>query len=407
MRTGPGDCLFPAERTDPSHPPGQYVADPARIPRRVALRYGGEAWLVTGYHDAREVLANSGCSSDSTRQGYPLFPLAAHKRIPGHFISMDPPEHTRLRRTVAAMFMPPALRSIEPYISGLAHQLVASGRDRTGGFDLVAHIATPLHGGVIAELLGVPAEDQRLFQECTRQLQQHDSSVVSRTAAAGRLGRYLAGLLAAPDALRPGTMLHTLGRSLTAREITQSEAVAVASLSIVAGLETTVGLLALTVLALLKDRRQWELVTQSHEWWAGAAVDEGLRYWSVVQHGVARVATRDMMLSGQRIAAGDAVVVHVPTANRDPRVYADADSFDIKRSTRTNLGFGHGPHYCLGASLARMEMTAAISELATIMPDLRLDRSESELSYLHHMLIYGVEELPLVARAPDEPGGQN
>lgn len=407
MTSGIEDAVFPAERTDPSHPPGCYVADPRRSPRRVALRYGGKAWLVTGYEDARKVLADPSFSSDSTRPGYPHFPLAARERIPGHFVSMDPPEHTRLRRSVAAKFRPRALRSIEPSISALANRLVISGIGRPAGFDLVAHIATPLHGGVMVELLGVPAGDQHLFQECARQLQRHDSSTASRMTAAGRLARYLGDVLKTPDALRAGTMLEELARNLATGEITGSEAVAIASLSIVAGLETTVGLLALTVLALVRDRSQWELVLENPQRWAMPAVDEALRYWSVVQHGVARVATRTVVLSGRRIAVGDAVVVHLPTANRDPEVYSDAGSFDVSRDPRKHLAFGHGPHHCLGAPLARMETMAVIMALIRNAPNLRLVQSESEISYLHDMLIYGVRELLLTAQPPQQPGGDN
>jgi cytochrome P450 len=406
MRPPAEQWCFPAERGDPAHPPRQYAAGSTGNLRKVPLSYGGTAWLVTEYDDARRVLSDPSFSSDSTRRGYPVFPLAPREKIPGHFISMDAPEHTRLRHSVAAPFRPGTLSAIEPYLAGVAERLITAARDHAAEFDLVSQVAVPLHGDVLAELLGVPAGGHHLFQECARQMQRHDSSAVRRAAAAGRIGRYVGELLSASTQLRAGTILNLLRDSTATGENSQDEAVAMASLSIVAGFETTVGSLALTVLSLLRDRRQWDMVRESPGRWAAAAVDEGLRFWSVAQHGVARVATRDVALSGQKITAGEAVVVHLPSANRDPRVYSQADAFDITRNARNHLSFGHGPHHCLGAPLARMEMTAAIAALASITPGLRLSRP-SDLSYLHHMLVFGVAELPLTAHGPLTPEGDN
>jgi cytochrome P450 monooxygenase len=396
---------FPLERLDPSHPPARYVSGQARLPRRVPLAYGGDAWLVTGYADSRRVLGDPAFSSDPTRPGYPSFPLAPRERVAGHFLSMDPPEHTRLRRIVAPVFSISPLRSMEPFITTLADRLVA-GADQHPTFDLVSHVSVPLHGGTLAELLGVPAADQRLFQDCTRQLQRHSASAATRLAASARLARYLTGVLASPDAPTRDNLLGRLARSRDGGEITPAEAVSMASLILVAGMETTVALLALTVLALVRDGRQWDLVAGHPERWAGPAVQEALRYWTVVQHGVARVATRDAELSGQRISAGDAVVVHLPTANRDPRVYARADAFDITRDAHQHVAFGHGLHRCLGASLAQIEVTAAVRSLARQAPRLALARPEPDIFYLHHMLVYGLRELHLTSRA-GQPGGDN
>jgi cytochrome P450 len=168
-------------------------------------------------------------------------------------------------------------------------------------------------------------------------------------------------------------------------------------LILVAGLETTVGLLALTVLSLLRDNGQWELVSRDPGRWAAPAVREALRYWTVVHHGVARVATRDVRLSGQQIRAGDAVVVHLPTANRDPRKYTDPDSFEITRDVRHHIAFGHGLHRCLGASLVQIEVTAAVEALARQVPGLAMAMAEEEVCYLHHMLVFGLQELVLAA----------
>jgi cytochrome P450 len=385
---------FPLRRSDPACPPPDYVSELSRPPSRVALAYGGEAWLITSFADARQVLADAHFSSDSTRPGYPSFPLATRERVPGHFLSMDAPEHTRLRRVVASGFSASSLRGIRPFITALASRLVTEAVPaRT--FDLVSQVAVPMHGGVIAELLGVPAVDQPLFQACTRQLQRHDASAASRLAATTKLSRYLTNVLDRGDSGSQDTMIGVLARSRDAGSITQAEAVAAASLVLVAGLETTVGLAALTVLALLRERLQWDLVVGRSERWADAAVNEALRYWSPVQHGVARVATSDVEVRGHVIRAGDAVVVHLPTANRDPQVHADPDRFDITRDERGHLAFGHGPHHCLGAALAHAEVSAILTALARQAPALALAQSEDDLCYLDNMLVYGLQELYL------------
>ena len=388
------ELIFPSARTDPSHPPAAYVHDPSCRPRRTRLAYGGEAWLVTSFHDARQVLADSAFSSDSSRTDYPNFPLALRTRVPGHFVSMDAPEHTRLRKVVAAGFSPSGVKAIEPFIVALAGQFLAAAR-RNGSFDLVSDVAVPLHGGVVAELLGVPAAGQELFGACTRRLQRHDASAASRMTANVKLTRYLTDLLASPETRGRDNLIGVLARTRDSGALTGDEAVAIANLILVAGLETTVGLLALTVYSLLRDRRQWDLLRGDPGRWAGPAVREALRYWTLVQHGVTRVATREVVVGGEVLRAGDAVVVHLPTANRDPSVYASPDTFDIAREAAGHLAFGHGAHHCLGAVLAQVEVTTAITALARQLPGLALATPEHELSFLHHMLIYGLRDLVL------------
>jgi len=376
-------------------PPREYAIGGGR-PYRVSLAYGGDAWLITGYHAARTVLADTSFSSDSTRPDYPNFPLASRHRIPGHFLSMDPPEHTRLRRTVAADFTAQGLKALRPTMEAVAVELVEAMARQGPPADLIDGFAIPLHGRLVAELLGVPAGDRPFFQACARALQLHDASAAQRMAAGGRMNQYLNRLIltrrasasAGADVLSRLAMPQSDGGQLGLED-----AVGVANLILVAGLETTVGLLGLTVLALLRDRAQGDLVRADPRSWAAAAVRESLRYWTVVHHGVARVATRDVEVSEQPIRAGESVVVHLPTANRDPEVYPDPDAFDIARDAQGHLAFGHGPHRCLGGTLAQLEVSAAIEVLAGRLPGMRLLDPAAEASFLHHMLVYGVREL--------------
>jgi cytochrome P450 len=383
---------FPVPRADPYTPPPEYnrpVGDP---PHQVSLTYGGRAWLVTGYEDARAVLASGDFSSDPTLPGYPRFPLASTRRMPGHFLSMDPPEHTRLRRLVTADFTAGGLKPLRPQIEDLTRGLVAALVRRGGPADLIAALATPLPGLVAATLLGVPREDIPLFQAVARDLQVHDATAVRRAAAAARGDRYLRQLIQAKRGTGGQDVLSRLVNDPAAAELGEAEIVGLANLLFVAGLETTGGLIGLTVLALLRNPAAGDLVRANPRRWSGPAVSEALRYWTVVHHGVARVAIRDAIVSAQLIRAGDAVVIHLPTANWDPAVYSAPASYDITRDAHAHLAFGHGAHRCLGSTLAQTVAVTAVTELLSRLPSLRMADPAAEPPFLPHMLIYGLRE---------------
>jgi cytochrome P450 len=388
--------IFPVARADPYAPPAEYRGESGAAPRRVSLAYGGAAWLVTGYRDARAVLADTSFSSDSTHPAYPNFPLASKRPVPGHFLSMDPPEHTRLRRLVAREFTAGALKALRPGIGEHASALVTAMVRGGAPDDLVRAVAVPLPALVAAELLGVPAEDRPVFQAVARDLQVHDASAARRAAAGGRMNRYLDELIGAKRHGRGADLLSRLaGPSAAAGQLSRQELIGMANLILVAGLETTAGLFGLTVLVLLRNPAQAELARSDPGRWSEPAVCESLRYWTVVHHGVARVATRDVRMSGRLIRAGDAVVVHLPTANRDPAVYPDPAMFDISRDAHAHLAFGHGVHRCLGGALAQLQASVALAELLRQCPGLRLPDPSAEPPFLHDMLVYGLRQLPV------------
>jgi len=388
---------FPVPRADPYTPPPEYRGPDGAALRWVSLAYGGAAWLVTGYEAARAVLASSDFSSDPTLPGYPRFPLAPTRRMPGHFLSMDPPSHTRLRRLVASDFTAGGLNPLRPRISELARGLVAAMSRQGAPADLIASLATPLPGLVAAAVLGVPSDDIPLFQAVARDLQVHDATAARRAAAVARGEGYLRQLIGSKRGAGPGPggpdLLSRLVAGQDAASLTEAEIVGLANLLFVAGLETTGGLIGLTVLSLLRTPVAGDLVRASPWRWSSLAVSEALRYWTVVHHGVARVAVRDATVSGQPVRAGDAVVIHLPTANRDPAVYPKPAVYDITRDAHAHLAFGHGVHRCLGATLASTVAAGAVAELLSQLPGLRLPESAAEPPFLHHMLIYGLREL--------------
>ncbi|GAA2835549.1 cytochrome P450 [Kitasatospora sp. CM 4170] len=385
---------FPVPRAQPCDPPAEYRTEEGEPLRRVPLSYGGEAWLVTGYKQARAVLADHhGFSSDSTLPGYPAFPLSSKRTVPGHFLSMDPPQHTRLRQLVAAEFSGSRVRALRPALAASAEELIDRMTAAGGPQDLVSALAVPLPALSASQTLGTPLADRDFFLACTRDLQTHDATVAQRVLAAGKMNQYLEQLFTAKRTGTDQDLFSRLARSLDDGVLTMAELVGVANLIVVAGLETTAGLFSLTMLSLLADRRQGDLVREDPERWAGPAVAEALRYWTLVQHGVARVATRDVELGGRLIRAGDGVVVHLATANRDRSVFEEPDRFDLTRGVRSQLAFGHGIHRCLGSFLAQTQTELAVAVLMRRLPGLRLAEPQAEPAFLAEMLIYGLRNL--------------
>jgi cytochrome P450 len=385
---------FPVSRTDPQAPPAEYRTADAG-PRRVPLAYGGHAWLVTDYRQSKAVLSDHETfSSDATRPGYPDFPLSSKRPIPGHFLSMDPPDHTRLRRLVASEFSAGQVRSMRLTLASSAASLVNSMIETGSPADLVATIATPLPAQAAAAILGTPLRDRDFFLECTRDLQRHDATPVQRSFAAGRLNRYLRRLFSGRRNQDGNGLFDRLARQAdTPQGPTMDEVVGLANLIVVAGLETTAALISLTMLSLLTDPTQGALVRAEPDRYAAPAVAEALRFWTLVQHGVARVATRDAQLADQRVQAGDGLIVHVATANRDPAVFDSPDRFDLTRRATGHLAFGHGIHRCLGAPLAQTQAELAVAELMRRLPGLRLDAPDTAPTHLSHMLVYGLRDL--------------
>jgi cytochrome P450 monooxygenase len=390
------DLIFPLRRPDPYTPPPQYRSPDGSQLRRCSLAYGGEAWLVTGLRAAREILADTiSFSSDSTRPEFPAYPLASKRPIPGHFLSMDPPDHTRLRRLVADEFSGGRVKRMHSSISATAAGLVDTLVAGNSPADLVEAVALPLPGITASKMLGTPAETRDFFVGQVRRMQRHDATTAQRVAAAGRLHQYLEQLILA-KLRNPGEdVLSRLARALDEGEVALPEAVGMANLIVVAGLETTAGLLSLAVLSLLMHEEQGDLVRSDPHRWAGPAVDEALRYWTVVQHGVVRVATRETEVAGCTIRKGDGLVISLPAANRDAAVYREPDRFDITRDVRGQLAFGHGAHRCLGSFVAQAQAQLAVAELFRRLPGLRLGVPAMELSFLDDMLIYGLRALPV------------
>ncbi|MGW4115399.1 cytochrome P450 [Actinosynnema sp. NPDC004786] len=176
--------------------------------------------------------------------------------------------------------------------------------------------------------------------------------------------------------------------------MTDEEAVGMTVLLLVGGHETTANSIALSVLALLRDRAGWEALVASPDLVEGA-VEELLRYLSPVHHGVVRAVARDATVGGTAVGAGEGVIASLFAANRDPAAFPDPDRLDLRRDARAHVAFGSGVHQCVGQLLARLEMRVALRALVTELPDLRLAVPFEEVAFRFDAPIYGLRALPV------------
>ncbi|MFI2612645.1 cytochrome P450 [Kitasatospora sp. NPDC018619] len=385
----------PAARgTCPFAPPPAY--DQARQEEpvsRVTLWDGSTSWLVTRHEDVKAVLSDPRFSSDSTRPGFPFISAGARQLNTGRptIIRMDAPEHTHYRRMLTGEFMIKKVEALRPEIQRIADELLdrmTAGRSEA---DLVAEFALPLPSLVICLLLGVPYQDHDFFQECSRVLLRRDSTPEAVSEAQAKLVDYLVALTEAKRA-EPDDGI--LSRLLERGELSTEEIGSMGRLLLVAGHETTANMTALSVLALLRNPDQLDHLRRNPEAVPGA-VEELLRYLTIVHSGLTRVAAADVELGGVRIAAGEGVICMVNTANRDEREFPDADELDLSRDARRHLAFGFGAHQCLGQPLARLELQIALATILRRLPELRLAVPFEEVRFRGEMLVYGVHELPV------------
>ncbi|MFD7503067.1 cytochrome P450 [Streptomyces sp. NPDC059850] len=397
--SGPSPVSLPRHRGCPFDPPGAYGALRARrSAARLAFPDGKTGWLLTGYDDVRDLLADDRFSSDRVRASSPIraFPMREDdERRLGSFIGMDPPEHTRYRRLLSRWFTPRRTRELLPRVEGIVTDHL-DAMERTGPpADLVRSFAQPIPSLVICELLGVPYADRAAFQGWSATLFRIDEDEEKIFAARDAVWDYMRGLVAAKRRRPDGALLSRLVHDAdAAASFSDAELTGVGLLLLIAGHETTANMLALGTFALLSHPEQARLVRERPER-ADDAVEELLRYLTIVQFGTVRVAREDVEIAGARVRAGETVVASIAAANRDPARFPDPDGLDVTRDATEHIAFGHGVHQCLGQHLARMEMRTGYPALLRRFPTLRLAVPPEEVPLRDDMLVYGVHRLPV------------
>lgn len=378
------------DRQRPLDPPDEIAAVRAQDPiSPMTYPDGHEGWLVTSQHAARAVLASPAFSNLVEKLHSPIDrPAVKDMKFeipPGMFNRMDPPDHTRIRRMLTGQFTVHRMHALEPGITRITEDRLAEMAAAGPPTDLVTSFALPIPSLVICELLGMPEEYRGTFRQDSAAMLNLDADAQTITDAFASLRRTLSEVI---NLKRDNPTDDILGGLITEGELTHEELVTIAMVLLIAGHETTANMLALGTYTILQhpDQRAALLADPA------AAVEELLRYLSIIHLGPVRTALEDVEIEGHLIRAGQCVTISVPGANRDPAKFADPDTLDLTRDARGHVAFGHGIHQCLGQQLARIEMRIGFTALLRRFPSLRL---AGDVRFRTRMSIYGVHNLPV------------
>jgi cytochrome P450 len=363
---------------------------------RVEMPDGSIGWLVSGYNEVRQMLADQRFSRaravapGRALQGTEVFAA-------GSVNGLDPPEHTRIRRLVASAFTARRVEAMRPRVASIVDELIDGLLDQPQPADFVARFSLPLPVQVICEMLGIPAEDMEQFHAWSDTIMgdwKQDSGEIM-TALVDLYG-YFAGLIEVKRA-RPGDDL--MSALIAARDdtdrLSEEELTILGCTLLIGGHETTANQINLSLLLLLDNSCELERLRADLGLIPGA-VEELMRY---VRLGgglpPARMTTEDVEVGGVTIPAGEVVLPLFASANRDPSVFSDPDRFDVSRVPANHLAFGAGVHHCLGAQLARLELQEAFRGLLVRVPGIRLAVPATALQFKPGMAIHSLQELPI------------
>lgn len=312
------------------------------------------------------------------------------------FLAMDPPRHTRMRALVSRAFTSRRVAELEPRIREIAtehiDQFIA---DR--GCDFIQDFAGKLPMDVISEMLGVPKEDRAMLRTWSDAVVHRDEGVntipAAGIAAAGQLLRYLKELAdAASGKGRDDMTADLLTAEIDGDRLSQREIIGILFLMVIAGNETTTKLLGNALYWLWKRPDQRARVRSDRRLIQGW-VDETLRFDGSTQ-ALARTVAEEVEFYGEKLSAGEKVLILLGSANRDERAWPEPDAFDVTRDTTQMASFGHGVHFCLGAPLARLEARVSLEEIQSRLPDFSLD--ESGLTRVHSTNVRGFAAMPIM-----------
>ncbi|PFS62600.1 cytochrome P450 [Bacillus cereus] len=362
----------------------------------------GREWLITRYEDALPLLKDNRLKKDMTN----VFPqdttnmylsVDNSDHLTTHMLNSDPPNHSRLRSLVQKAFTPKMITQLDGRIQRIADDLI-SEIERKGTLNLVDDYSFPLPIIVISEMLGIPKEDQAKFRIWSHAVIASPETPEEIKETEKQLSEFITYLQyivyvkrkdPKEDLVSALILAENEGHKLSAPEL-----YSMIMLLIVAGHETTVNLITNTVLALLENPNQLQLLKDNPKL-IDSAIEEGLRYYSPVEVTTARWAAEPFQIHEQTIQKGDMVVIALASANRDETVFENPEVFDITRENNRHIAFGHGSHFCLGAPLARLEAKIAITTLFNRMPELQIKGNREDVKWQGNYLMRSLEELPL------------
>lgn len=392
----PARCPYPFHRETAVDIPAVYEELRAQCPvRAVTLPSGDPGYVVTRYEDVKVALSDERFSRAAMLdEGAPK--LTSVTFPAGTLFSTDPPEHTRIRRHVAAAFTNRRVAELRPRIQEITDGLLDAMEETGSPVDLSEALAFPMPIQVICELLGVPFADREKFRTWS-------DAVVSLTAMSEEemnrnrmeLAGYFMELIGRKREEPQDDLISAiLHESSEEESLSEIELVMLAMTVLIAGHETTVSMIGSLVLNVLRsDDLREQILSQPER--TLSLVDELLRVNPIGDGGPFRVTVEDVELGGVRIPAGSGVIAAIASANQDEARFPDAMTVVPERGGKGHLAFGHGIHFCLGANLARAELEIALNSVFARFPGLRLDGEVGDLRMRGGMLVHGLERLPV------------
>jgi cytochrome P450 len=360
---------------------------------------GHEGWLASSHRIVRKILSDDRFSNRRELMHLPVARDISTKRQPsepGMFIRMDPPEHTRYRRLLIAQFTVRRIKQLEPRITAVINDRL-DAMERSGGpVDLVEEFAIPIPSAVICDLLGIPESERGEFQRAMGVAVNLNTKQKDLVEAFLTMQSLFPPLIAGKRARPTDDFYSDL---INNSDLTDEELTNIGFMLFGAGFETTANMLGLGAFALLEHPEQVAALRQDPSL-IDSAVEELLRYLTIIHIGPMRAALEDVEIEGVTIKKGQVVCMSLSAANRDPECFDDPERLDLTRFTRAgrrmgHLAFGHGIHQCLGQQLARSEMRLAFPALFERLPGLRLAVPREEVPTREASVIYGLERLPV------------
>ncbi|HEX6354478.1 cytochrome P450 [Actinophytocola sp.] len=386
----------PWARTDKFDPPSVFATLREERPlARMVYPDGHVGWIVSSYELVREVLSDPRFSHSCEVGHFPVTHqgqvIPTHPLIPGMFIHMDPPEHTRYRRLLTGEFTVRRTSRLTSRVEAVAAEQLDVMREHGAPADLVATFAKPLVLRVLSEMVGLPYGERDRYVHAVTLLHDAEADPAEAAAAYGQAQEFFGEVIERRRKQPEDDLISVL---VADEELTAEELCNIVTLMLFAGYETTESALAVGVFALLHHNDQLAALRADPRK-LDAAIEELLRYLTVNQYHTYRTALEDIKLNGEVIRKGDSVTVSLPAANRDPAKFSCPEKLDIDRETSGHVAFGFGIHQCLGQNLARVELRAGLSALLQAFPDLRLAVAADEVPLRLQGSVFAVETLPV------------
>ncbi|MHA6695239.1 cytochrome P450 [Homoserinimonas sp. A520] len=390
---------IPMARQCPFSPPAEY----AELRRsdgwhKVTVMDGKVVWLIPGYHDGRAILGDPRFTSNRALEGFPFINQSQKELIKtsASMVTVDEPEHSVIRRRATYAFTARQVEAKREDVVELVHKLIDDMLAKGGPLDLVTEFALVIPSTIISGILGVPAEDHTHFHALTNNLFTLTNGPEEVSAARVGLEGYIRDLiLQKVENPQDDLISRYVTEYLNTGELRIDEVVTQIRALLIAGHETTASMIALGSAFLIEHPEYREQIVNGDDKLVAGAVEEMLRYLTIMHRGLIRMALEDVEIDGKLIKKGEGALVALNSANRDEEVFESPDALDFENPSRNHVAFGFGIHQCLGQGLARMELQVAYKTLFTRIPSLRIAVPVTDVPFKTDVTVYGVHSLPV------------